>query len=631
MAEDITIRERLVGAREFIRDALASAAATQKLAQATEQAGRQMQRANHHGFAYNQTLFTMRRYLYNTTLAATAMGAAAGAVGFKMAATLERTEVALDFLSKGSFNAKDELREFLDIARDTAFLPQEVISIGQSFIAMGFSAGQTNRTLRATGDAIAALNLPHATTDRVLFALGQIRTKGKLYGEEIRQLANANIPVWDYLAEAFGKNVTQLNRIADAGIPAEAAWEAIVGGMERQFNGASARIAQTTSGQFEILKGDFQIIMAGIVDSTYNTLGKALHRITDVTKQMTDAILHDNASFMDLVRIVDDATGGAYHLERVFKTLNGHVKAAYDIWKTLLDVMMPFAKAAFVTALALLYILQATAWFIDKGGKPLILILQLLVAWWIIERLVMKGVWLWTMRTAAAKAIATFWTKRLTAVTKILNIFTWRNARLTRMQAVETMWEAKAAQHAAVMEARRARVNDLAVTPSIWRLVAAQIAALATNPFVLIAVATVALAGALVYLWYKFEKLRPLIGYMMMFLSPLTLLFLLLGDKLHYVADAFERVGGWFDKLENWMPDWGQASGLDIFGGGGGGAGGVPGLSAAGAPVMPETMNTQQIMSQMGMQQIEAVPVNIDGKQFAELMFTHKDDRMARR
>ena len=183
-------------------------------------------------------------------------------------------------------------------------MPQQAIDAGQFFIGMGFSVEETNRTLRATGDALAALNLPADTTHRLFLALGQIRAKGRLTGEEIRQLANANIPIYEILSETLGKNVTQLNRIGDARIPASVAIDAIVSGMESRFGGASKEIAQTTSGQMERLRGDLQAIFGGLTKDLYDNFGGALRRITPITEQMFGWCLPVMAGYSPLLMLL---------------------------------------------------------------------------------------------------------------------------------------------------------------------------------------------------------------------------------------------------------------------------------------------------------------------------------------
>lgn len=48
-------------------------------------------------------------------------------------------------------------------------------------------------------------------------ALGQAWAKQKLQGEEILQLVERGVPVWDMLAKATGKNTVELQALSSAG------------------------------------------------------------------------------------------------------------------------------------------------------------------------------------------------------------------------------------------------------------------------------------------------------------------------------------------------------------------------------------------------------------------------------
>ena len=58
--------------------------------------------------------------------------------------------------------------------------------------------------LRSIGDASAAAGKGKEGIDRIALALGQMRAKGKVPSEEMRQLTEANIEAWDILAGRNG-------------------------------------------------------------------------------------------------------------------------------------------------------------------------------------------------------------------------------------------------------------------------------------------------------------------------------------------------------------------------------------------------------------------------------------------
>lgn len=69
--------------------------------------------------------------------------------------------------------------------------------------------------MQAAGNAVAAFGGSGEVLNRIIFSLGQIRSRGFAMGDEIRELAAAGIPVWDMLSQAMGKPVAQLQKMSE--------------------------------------------------------------------------------------------------------------------------------------------------------------------------------------------------------------------------------------------------------------------------------------------------------------------------------------------------------------------------------------------------------------------------------
>ena len=73
-------------------------------------------------------------------------------------------------------------------------------------------------TLKAIGNASSATGaLSKESMDRITLALTQMQMKGKVTGEEMLQLTEANVPAWNILAEATGKPIAVLQKMASEG------------------------------------------------------------------------------------------------------------------------------------------------------------------------------------------------------------------------------------------------------------------------------------------------------------------------------------------------------------------------------------------------------------------------------
>lgn len=86
-------------------------------------------------------------------------------------------------------------------------------------------------------------------------ALTDMFTKGRVQGEEMRQLTRNQIPAWVYLADAMGVTTAQVRQmVTDGLIPADKGIKAIVDGIEKDFAGASAKMSTSLVGLTSSLK-----------------------------------------------------------------------------------------------------------------------------------------------------------------------------------------------------------------------------------------------------------------------------------------------------------------------------------------------------------------------------------------
>jgi len=205
----------------------------------------------------------------------------AGMLGIKMvkavwdvASQLDSAHLAFEtFL--GSEPAADRFtQKLIKFAKQTPFEFPELVGAAQKIMALGFSADQVFPMLTAIGDATSAIGGGQQTIDRVTLALVQMKSKAKVSGEEIRQLAEAGIPATQYLADGFGKTTQEIQDMQRKGlIPADQAIEIIIRSMEegsanaRGFGGMMKKQSQTMAGLMSTVKDTFLTNSAQIMQS----------------------------------------------------------------------------------------------------------------------------------------------------------------------------------------------------------------------------------------------------------------------------------------------------------------------------------------------------------------------------
>jgi tape measure domain-containing protein len=147
----------------------------------------------------------------------------------------------------GSTQAADEAFERIKTLAATT--PFEVSALTESFAKLtAFGLSPTDDMMRALADTAATLGGGTEVLAGVTTALGQAWAKGKLQGEEILQLTERGVPVWDALARATGKSVEELNKLSSTGALGRDVIRALIDELGRNNFGASAKLMNTFNG-----------------------------------------------------------------------------------------------------------------------------------------------------------------------------------------------------------------------------------------------------------------------------------------------------------------------------------------------------------------------------------------------
>ena len=156
----------------------------------------------------------------------------------------------------------DDLDAF---AKATPFKTSEVIANTQKMIAMGWEAKDIIQDMETIGDAAAATGKGDEGLNRIILALSQIKSKGKLSTEELNQLAEAGISAKRYLAEGLGygsgdSGIAALSKDLEQGkIGSERAIQAIMAGM-KEYKGMMDKTAnETAKGLWGQIEDTFEI------------------------------------------------------------------------------------------------------------------------------------------------------------------------------------------------------------------------------------------------------------------------------------------------------------------------------------------------------------------------------------
>ena len=190
--------------------------------------------------------------------------------------TLQQTEMGLATLLRSAPLAAQLMAALRQEAKTSAFEFVDLADYSKRLLAMGFAVNQLIPTIRALGDAAAALGGGGELLSRLVLALGQMRAKGKVSGEEMRQFAEAGIPAWEFLAQAMGKTTAEVMKLSEQGkITGDFGVGAIIAGIQGRFGGLQGMMTQTLPGIISNLKDVFNELSALVTAGLYQRLVRA--------------------------------------------------------------------------------------------------------------------------------------------------------------------------------------------------------------------------------------------------------------------------------------------------------------------------------------------------------------------
>ena len=158
----------------------------------------------------------------------------------------ERLQVQLNAIM-GSVEEGEQAFEW--IKEFTKNTPLELQQVADAFTALkNFGLDPMDGTLQAIVDQTSKLGGGMERLNGISLALGQAWAKQKLQGEEILQLVERGVPVWELLEKVTGKNVQELQKLSSAGKLGRETMKLLIDEIGRSSAGAAAENMSLLSG-----------------------------------------------------------------------------------------------------------------------------------------------------------------------------------------------------------------------------------------------------------------------------------------------------------------------------------------------------------------------------------------------
>lgn len=239
-----------------------------------------------------------------------AVGVAGGAMGLEVASGNEQARISFTTMLGSAERADSFLREMQKFAATTPFEFPELQTAASSLISAGIESSKVIPIMRTLGDVTSGMGTGSEGVQRATVALQQMSAAGRITGEDLNQLRDAGIPVYDLLAKATGKSKAEVVKLAQAGKLGKTELDLMMKALEsgaglERFSGLMDKQSKSLAGMASTLKDTvgqglanalaptFPMLVAGL-NSVSNTLGKVFGWISDNRESFTK--IFDTAS-----------------------------------------------------------------------------------------------------------------------------------------------------------------------------------------------------------------------------------------------------------------------------------------------------------------------------------------------
>lgn len=196
-------------------------------------------------------------------------------------AEMEQYTTSLEVMLGSTEKASAMIAEMREFAAKTPLTLDNVISSGTMLMSYGVDESNLIGTMTKLGD-LASGNAEKM--DRITLAYGQMLAKGKVTGEELRQMTEAGVPLQTALAESIGVTGEEFSKMVskgEVGIDAlnKAITELTTG--DGKFAGMMEKQSQTMHGMLSTLLDNLSEFMRKMGEGAFGEVKSALQDVSD--------------------------------------------------------------------------------------------------------------------------------------------------------------------------------------------------------------------------------------------------------------------------------------------------------------------------------------------------------------
>lgn len=266
---------------------------------------------------------------------------------------MEQSAISFKYLLGSAENSAGFLEALQDFAISSPMDMQGAEQASRMLMTMGFQAENTIAVLRTLTDAATVAGGEMSdTVNRIALALGQMMQSGTVKMQEVRQLVNANIPIYDILQEELGLTAEQVANIGDEAINSGVAVTAILRGLQKRFGGAGKEMQTTVTGAISAIKDSFYVLFNEVMKGPYEeirqklvSLSNAMQYLAQVARQLGAGGVFEAIVPERLQMVIRNVIGAFMQLGQAMKMLGLIAKEIFggmgEIILHILNIVLP--------------------------------------------------------------------------------------------------------------------------------------------------------------------------------------------------------------------------------------------------------------------------------------------------
>lgn len=312
----------------------------------------------------------------------------------------ERLSVQLKAVMGSIQGGKEATAWINKFATDT---PLQLDEVTQLFVRLkAFGIDPMNGSLQAVVDQTYKLGGGFEEAQGISLALGQAWAKQKLQGEEILQMIERGVPVWELLEKVTGKNTAELQKLSEAGKLGRDTIQALMQEIGKQSAGAAADNMSLLSGlisnasdnlekfyRMVAANGSLAWLKAQLADlnAEFNRMA-ADGSLQQWAKKISDGVVSAGEGIKGLVKLLYDWSSAIKFVGEAWLGLKiaswvGQIKAIYTQF-----ISIPAATTAAASGIGTV----GTASVITTGAlKLLVAVIKTSLIAWTIEGAIQIG------------------------------------------------------------------------------------------------------------------------------------------------------------------------------------------------------------------------------------------------